>query len=104
MDRTRRENRTICVNISTYQGEQDLVYIGRPSKWGNPFKVGRDGNNEECKEKYREYIKNRKDLLDSLSELKGNAIGCWCKPKPCHGDILVELIEDDPWKLFMEGL
>lgn len=104
MDRTKRESKTICVNISTYQGPQDIVYIGRPSKWGNPFKVGRDGNNEECKEKYREHIKNRKDLLDSLSELKGCAIGCWCKPKPCHGDVLVELIEDDPWKLFMEGL
>ena len=94
--------KTICVNISTYQGQLDLVYIGRPSKWGNPFEVGRDGNKEECKEKYREYIKNRKDLLDSLSELEGKALACWCKPKPCHGDILVELIEGDPWELFLK--
>ena len=94
--------KTICVNISNYTGDLDLVYIGRPSKWGNPFKVGRDGNNTECKEKYREYIKNRKDLLDSLDELKGRALGCWCKPKDCHGDVLVELIEEDLWKLFLD--
>ena len=96
--------KTICVNISTYQGPQDIVYIGRPSKWGNPFKVGRDGDYGECKEKYREYVKGRDDLLNALSELKGCALGCWCKPKPCHGDVLVELIEDDPWKLFLEDI
>lgn len=95
--------KTICVNISTYQGELDLVYIGRPTKWGNPFKIGRDGDRQECLDKYYEYIKNsRQDLIDALPELKGKALACWCKPKACHGDILVKLIEDDPWKLFLK--
>lgn len=95
--------KTICVNISTYQGPQDIVYIGRPSKWGNPFKIGRDGDRQECLDKYYEYIKNqRPDLLEKLHELKGKALMCWCKPESCHGDILVELIEGDPWELFME--
>lgn len=69
------------------------VYIGRPSKWGNPFIIGRDGTREEVIEKYREYIMQRPDLLSDLHELKGKVLGCWCKPKPCHGDVLVELIE-----------
>jgi hypothetical protein len=94
--------KTICVNISTYQGSQDIVYIGRPTIFSNPFKIGKDGNRKECINKYREYIKGRQDLLYRLYELKGKALACWCKPKPCHGDILVELIEDDPWKLFLD--
>jgi hypothetical protein len=42
---------------------------------------------------YREYIKTRPDLLNRLDELKGKTLGCWCRPLPCHGDVLVELIE-----------
>ena len=71
------------------------VYIGRPSKWGNPFKSGRDGTLEEVLEKYRQHILSRPDLLAALHEIKGKVLGCWCKPKPCHGDILVELAEEE---------
>lgn len=66
------------------------VYIGRPSKWGNPFQIGKDGNREEVIEKYKQYLLSRPDLISSLHELKGKTLGCWCKPKPCHGDVLVE--------------
>ena len=69
------------------------VYIGRPSKWGNPFEIGVDGNREEVIEKYRKYILAHKNLLNSLYELKGKTLGCWCKPKACHGDILAELAD-----------
>ena len=68
------------------------VYIGRGSKWGNPFKIGRDGDREEVIDKYRKYIINKPELLDRLKELKGKVLGCFCKPKACHGDILIELI------------
>ena len=68
------------------------IYIGRPSKWGNPFEVGKDGTRKEVIEKYKKYILSNKKLLNSLYELEGKTLGCWCKPKPCHGDILVDLI------------
>lgn len=68
------------------------VYIGRPSKWGNPFKVGRDGTREEVIEMYRDWIQGQDDLLNDLGELQGQVLGCWCSPKPCHGDVLLELI------------
>jgi hypothetical protein len=71
------------------------VYIGRPSKWGNPFKIGKDGTREEVIEKYREYILSKPELLKDLSELKGKILGCWCKPKACHGDVLVELLNEN---------
>ena len=66
------------------------VYIGRPSKWGNPFLIGRDGTREEVVAKYREWVE-RQDL--DPTELRGKTLGCWCAPKPCHGDVLVELAQ-----------
>jgi len=79
------------------------VYIGRPSKWGNPYshKEGTSAKyfkptREEAIEAYREYILNGegKHLLEDLHELDGKTLGCWCKPKACHGDILVEIINE----------
>ena len=70
------------------------VYIGRGSKWGNPYIIGRDGTREEVIDKYRTYIvMRRKDLINELEELKGKRLGCWCAPKPCHGDVLITLIK-----------
>ncbi len=69
------------------------VYIGRPSKWGNPFRIGRDGTREEVIIKYREWIKTQPALLAVLPELKGKVLRCWCKPKACHGDVLAELAD-----------
>ena len=70
------------------------VYIGRPSKWGNPFKIGRDGTREQVIEKYRKYILSSK-LINDIHELKGKTLGCWCHPKACHGDVLAELANGD---------
>lgn len=72
------------------------VYIGRPSKWGNPFIIGRDGTRQDVVDKYREWITNGdgKCLLKQLSELKDKTLGCFCKPEACHGDVLVELINE----------
>lgn len=67
------------------------VYIGRPSKWGNPFEIGKDGDREKVIELYREWIKTKPELLASLPELEGKILGCWCAPKACHGDVLKEL-------------
>ena len=78
------------------------VYIGRPSKWGNPFSIGSDGSRKEVIDKYRQFIKDHPQLLDELQELRGKVLGCWCKPGPCHGDVIVELLEDRIDKLFHE--
>ncbi len=73
------------------------VYIGRPSKWGNPFSIGKDGNREDVISKYEAYIMDSPKLLASLPELQGKILGCWCKPKACHGDILKIMVEDEIW-------
>lgn len=70
------------------------IYIGRPSKWGNPFSIGVDGTRDEVIIKYEAYIRNKKELLDSLHELVGKVLGCYCAPEACHGDILIKLIKE----------
>lgn len=67
------------------------VYIGRPSKWGNPFSIGRDGTREQVVEKYRRWLASNTVLQEQLHDLKGKTLGCWCAPNACHGDILMEL-------------
>lgn len=69
------------------------TYIGRPTKWGNPFTIGKDGTREEVIQKYREWIVTQPRLMASVHELKGKTIACWCAPQPCHGDVLAELAE-----------
>lgn len=70
----------------------DAVYVGRPSKWGNPYKVGKDESREEVIAKYADWLDGMicNNLLD-LDELQGKDLVCWCAPLPCHADILLEL-------------
>ncbi len=70
------------------------IYIGRPSKWGNPFVIGKDGNRDEVIAKYAEWIKTQPELMAALPELKDKILGCWCRPYKCHGDVLAKLAED----------
>ncbi len=69
------------------------VYIGRGSKWGNPFIIGKDGNRSEVIKKYREWLLNNKELMSEILTLDGKILACHCKPKRCHGDIIIETIE-----------
>jgi len=66
------------------------VYIGRPSKWGNPFTIGIDGTRDEVIEKYKVWFLAQPELVAAVPELKGKVLGCWCKPQHCHGDFLAE--------------
>jgi hypothetical protein len=69
---------------------RDAVYIGRPSKWGNPFAIGRDGTREEVILKYENYVCQAM-LVGQLHELEGKDLVCWCAPLACHGDVLLRL-------------
>ena len=69
------------------------IYIGRPSIFGNPFVVGKHGSHEECISKFKTYARDDVVILKSLSVLKGKILGCWCRPKHCHGDILAEMTD-----------
>lgn len=81
-------------NIKNMKGllmDGSFVYVGRPSKWGNPYRVGVDGTREEVVAKFRKRLLQRKDLLEELPELRGKNLMCFCAPEPCHADVLLEL-------------
>ncbi len=72
------------------------VYIGRPSKWGNPFVIGEDGTREEVLFKYRLWLLSQPQLIKEIKkELKGKDLICFCKPKPCHGDLLLKIANEE---------
>ena len=78
------------------------IYIGGPihrggwdlpaSKWYNPFSFIDEMDREKSLERYERYIRSNPYLVDCLKELEGKVLGCWCKPKRCHGDVLVDLL------------
>jgi hypothetical protein len=89
------------VNINS--GEHYDIYIGRGTKWGNPF-THREGtagivkvsSREEAIECYKNYIESTPLLLQAAKdELKGKNLGCHCHPKPCHGDVLLKIANEE---------
>jgi hypothetical protein len=67
------------------------VYIGRGSKWGNPFRIGPDGDRAAVIAKFERWIADQHQLLRALDELRGRDLVCFCAPLPCHGDLLLRL-------------
>ena len=73
-----------------------IVYVGRPSKWGNPFKINDEhglDTIEKCIEAYElaTNVKIGQGWLN-ISELKGKNLSCWCKAgEPCHADVLLKI-------------
>ena len=92
------------------------IYIGRPGKWGNPYshKEGtlaefKVANRAEALEKYEKYLLENETLYNSLIELKGKTLGCWCcnsddehsnSKIKCHGQILAKYADSIGMSLF----
>lgn len=99
-------------NLKEWMEDPNNVYIGRAgivfidgkrfppsaSPFANPYKVGRDGSLSEILIKYEEYIRKKlekdSELREELLSLDGKTLGCWCAPDPCHGDILIRILEE----------
>ena len=63
----------------------DAVYVGRPTRWGNPYSVEEWGRDEAIR-------KFRLLSIPNLDELRGKDLACWCPlDKTCHADVLLEL-------------
>lgn len=73
--------------------EESDVFIGRPSKWHNPFHIGPDGTREQVVAKYRQWVIRQPRLLREIRSLRGKTLGCNCPPLPCHGEVLAELAD-----------
>lgn len=69
----------------------NTVKVARPTRWGNPFVVGVDGDASACVESYRMMIENNRDYqLEVQRVLRGKNLACWCEKSPCHAEILIE--------------
>ena len=67
------------------------VYTGRGSKWGNPFRIGRDGDRASVIARDERWLADQYHLLRALDELRGRDLVCFCAPRACHGDLLLRL-------------
>jgi len=69
---------------------KNAINIMRPSKWGNPFVIGKDGDRPTVIAKFKRWLLENEELMEDLYELRGKDLVCCCKPQDCHGDILIE--------------
>lgn len=71
---------------------QDGTYIGRPSKFGNPFVIGQHGSRADVIARYEAWLLSQPALVEAAKrELRGKSLVCWCAPLACHGDVLLRV-------------
>ena len=101
-------NKTVVVNMRKHEAliteaiaMHNYQRIDRKTKWGNPFLIGKHGSRQEVIALYKDYILHTPNLMESLPDLKGKVLGCWCVEEPidyirgdkyCHGEVLLELL------------
>ncbi len=75
---------------------ENAVYVGRPTKWGNPFLLGRDGSREMVVSRFREYLRDQPALVAAAKKaLKGKHLVCWCAPEQCHAYVWLEIVNTE---------
>jgi len=92
-----REGKVVNCKYENYD-----VYIGRGSIWGNPYKIGVDGNRKDVIFMCEKYIRSNHQLLKRINELEGKILGCHCKPKACHGDIYIKILNERKYNVWFE--
>jgi hypothetical protein len=71
---------------------EEAIYVGRPTRWGNPWKVGEDGlDAAKCVELFSIMLAHSDNLRHRAEkELRGHDLACWCPlDEPCHADVLL---------------
>jgi hypothetical protein len=70
-----------------------FIPIDRRSDWGNPFVMGDDGDRDTVCNSYELFFQLKLSLHIRIKELQGAVLGCWCYPNRCHGEYLVQQLE-----------
>jgi len=80
------------MKVLNKRNSTDGVYIGRPTKWGNPFAMRSETDRDEVIRKYEVWVNAQPALIEAAKrELKGKSLVCWCAPARCHGDVLMRI-------------
>ena len=85
-----------------YIGRWNRFYgLGR-SKFYNPIKLEHEDDRTQIIEAYRNYLLNNTNLLAQIEELRGKVLVCYCAPKMCHGNVLIELLNSQRQEIVMQ--
>jgi hypothetical protein len=80
---------------SGWRKPEGTVVVARPSRWGNPFRIGVDGDRTECVAMFRSALLKRElafSVDDVRTQLAGRDLACWCRLEdPCHADVLLDI-------------
>ncbi len=74
------------------------VYVGRPTRFGNPFRAeAQPGGREEAVRRFEDWLhesaEGRELLASARAELRGKPLACWCPlTAPCHADVWLRLV------------
>jgi len=80
------------VNRRTKPSGCKPIYVGRPTVWGNPFVIGKDGSRKEVIAKYEKWLLAQPGLVKrARQDLRGRDLECWCAPAACHADVLLRV-------------
>lgn len=75
------------------------IYCARPTQFGNPFAIGKDGNRAQVIAKYREYFYNKLEadtkFKEAVLKLKGHVLLCFCYPLDCHCNIIADYLNEN---------
>jgi len=91
------ERKTTVINIRS--GAEYDILIAAPSIYANPFHISKSLSREACiklfKKDFDIKIKKNKQFRQAVMDLKGQRLGCYCKPLKCHGDVYVKWLEGE---------
>ena len=104
-------NGSSCSRRRGWRKPPDAVVVARPSRWGNPFVVGRTVAGHQVRDRAHAVALFRAMMADSPErcaaarvELAGRDLACWCplvgpdgRPGPCHADVLLEIANSPRW-------
>lgn len=88
---------------------ENTIYVGRGSKWGNPFSIGKENifgrlavDNRSAVGLFEDLLQEKELIalsaypMKDILELRGKNLACWCPlDKPCHADVLLKLANKD---------
>jgi len=81
--------------VNVESGEPYDVYVGRGTRWGNPFRVTATTNRTQAIASFRRWLLSQPELVErARRELRGKTLACHCRPKSCHADVLAEIAND----------
>lgn len=85
--------------VRYFQSEVCDIYVGRPSKYGNCYRLGPDGDRTEVILLYDRWLEHQPKLIAQICrDLRGKVLGCWCpQPFHCHAEILAAIANG--WRL-----